>query len=301
MEGMDAPWTHAPVMVEEVLRHLEPGRAGAVLYDLTLGLGGHTKAFLDRGTDSRAFGLDGDPAAAERARERLAPFGARATVVHRNLRELAQVARELGWPRPTAVLLDLGLSSPQIEETARGFSYRRDGPLDMRFDPTQGLSAAQLLLALPSKELARKLRELGDEPLADEIVRLIKRRLPVETTRALAAIVTEAYGDRFSRVHPARRTFQALRILVNDELGALEDGLRAAAELLVPGGRLAVLSYHSGEDRKAKGIIRELVRAGRLRSLTRRPERPRDAERFSNQRARSAKLRAAEKLADPSL
>lgn len=292
----DPTWTHAPVMIEQVLRHLRPERENGVFYDLTLGLGGHTRAFLERAPASaRAFGLDGDPAAIERARERLAPFGARATVVHRNLRELEAAAREGGWPRPTAVLMDLGLSSPQIEEDSRGFSYRREGPLDMRFDPTTGLSAAQLLLALPSKELARQLRELGDEPMADEIVALIKRRLPVETTTQLAKIVTEAYGDTYSKTHPARRTFQALRILVNDEIGALDQGLRAAIDLLEPGGRIVVLSYHSGEDRRVKALLRDADSLGQVERLTRRPELPRYEERFQNQRARSAKLRAAEK------
>jgi 16S rRNA (cytosine1402-N4)-methyltransferase len=295
---MNTDWTHAPVMVEAVLRHLDPSRENGVLYDLTLGLGGHTRAFLERAPASaRAFALDGDPTAVERARERLAPYGERATLVHRNLRELGAVASELHWPRPTAVLLDLGLSSPQIEEDSRGFSYRREGPLDMRFDPTQGLSAAQMLLALPSKELARALREYGDEPKADDIVKLVKRRLPVETTTQLARIVVEAYGDTFSKTHPARRTFQALRILVNDEIAAIDSGLRAAIDLLEPGGRVVVLSYHSGEDRRVKAVLRESVRAGTLKSLTRRPELPKPEERFANQRARSAKLRSAEKLA----
>lgn len=291
----DAKWTHAPVMVEEVMRHLDPQRAGSVLYDLTLGLGGHTRAFLERG-GGRAFGLDGDPLAIERSAPRLAEFGDRVTLAHANLREVAQVAREKGWPRPTAVLLDLGLSSPQIEEPARGFSYRREGPLDMRFDPTRGLTAAQLLLSMPTRELVPKLRDLGDEPHAEEIVKLIKRRLPVETTTQLAAIVREAYGDRYSRVHPARRTFQALRILVNEELEAIVEGLKGAIDLLEPDGRIVALSYHSGEDRLVKGVFRDLSRAGELELLSRRPERPKDKERWTNQRARSAKLRAARKL-----
>jgi 16S rRNA (cytosine1402-N4)-methyltransferase len=288
-------WSHDPVMIAEVLRHLEPGKPGAVLYDLTLGLGGHSKAFLEAG-GARAFGVDGDPLAIERTRARLAPFGERFQAEHANLRAIGRVAREKGWPRPTAVLLDLGLSSPQIEETSRGFSYRREGPLDMRFDPTSGLTAAQLLLALPSRELAAKIRELGDEPLAPEIVALIKRRLPVETTTQLAAIVREAYGGHYSRVHPARRTFQALRILVNDELAALVEGMTAAIELLEPGGTIVALSYHSGEDRLVKSVLRDASRRGELDLLTRRPERPKDAERWRNQRARSAKLRAARRV-----
>jgi 16S rRNA (cytosine1402-N4)-methyltransferase len=296
----DATWTHAPVMVEEVLATLLPdeGPKPPVLYDLTLGLGGHLRAFLERaGPDARAFGLDGDPLAIERTRPRLAAFGERATLAHANLREVARVAAESKWPRPTAVLLDLGLSSPQIEEPGRGFSYRREGPLDMRFDPTRGMTAAQLLLALPSRELAAKIGELGDEPLADEIVKLVKRRLPVETTTQLAAIVVEAYGRRYSRVHPARRTFQALRIMVNEEIETLIDGLEASIDLLVPGGRVAILSYHSGEDRPVKQVLRGAAQAGRIRLLARRPARPTEKERWTNQRARSAKMRSAEKLA----
>jgi 16S rRNA (cytosine1402-N4)-methyltransferase len=282
-------------MVEEVLRHLEPARPGSVLYDLTLGLGGHSRAFLERG-GGRVFGLDGDPLAIERARSRLTGFEERVTLVHANLREVGRVAREGSWPRPTAVLLDLGLSSPQIEEPSRGFSYRREGPLDMRFDPTRGATAAQLLLSMPTRELAPRLRDLGDEPLAEEIVKLVKRRLPVETTTQLAAIVLEAYGGRYSRVHPARRTFQALRILVNEELEALVEGMNAAIELLEPGGTLVGLSYHSGEDRLVKQVLREASRQGTVERLTRRPERPKEKERWSNQRARSAKLRAARKI-----
>ncbi len=291
-------FTHAPVLKEEVLELLAPAsHAAPVLYDLTLGLGGHVRAFLERGGPAaRAFALDADPLAVERSREALRDLGERVTLEHASLREVARVARERGWPRPTALLMDLGLSSPQIEEAARGFSYRREGPLDMRFDPTTGLSAAELLMALPSSELAGRIEALGDEPLAAEIVRLIKRRLPVETTTQLAAIVLEAYGSQFSRVHPARRTFQALRMLVNDELAAIEEGLWDGIELLVPGGRVAVISFHSGEDRVVKEVLRQAARRGMLRGRTRRPLRPTEAECQQNQRARSAKLRGGERV-----
>lgn len=297
-------FSHDPVLREEVLRLLLPGAQEApVLYDLTLGLGGHLRAFMERaGPAARAFGLDADPLAIERTREGLRAAGGdladRVTLEHASLREVGPVARGRGWPAPTAVLMDLGLSSPQLEEAARGFSYRREGPLDMRFDPTRGPSAAELLLALPSSELAERLEVLGDEPLAGDIVRLIKRRLPVETTTQLAAIVLEAYGARPSRVHPARRTFQALRMLVNDEVAAVEEGLWDAIELLAPGGRVAVISFHSGEDRAVKEVMRNAVRRGLLRLLTRRPLRPSEAECQANQRARSAKLRGAERVRD---
>lgn len=288
---------HVPVMLEEVLRHLRPELPGAVLWDLTLGLGGHAGAFLTRaGPDARLCGLDADPSAIPRTRERLAAFADRIDLCHAPLREVARVARERAWPAPSAVLMDLGVSSPQIDEAERGFSYRREGPLDMRFDPTTGASAAELLCALPSKELAERIEVLGDEPRAGEIVRLIKRHLPVETTTQLAQLVLEAYGDTPSRVHPARRTFQALRILVNDELGAIEEGLSAALEALAPGGRLVALTYHSGEDRVVKAVLRQATQDGRVRRLTRRPERPGEPEALANQRARSAKLRAVERL-----
>ncbi|MCO5172537.1 MAG: 16S rRNA (cytosine(1402)-N(4))-methyltransferase RsmH [Planctomycetes bacterium] len=289
-------FTHAPVLRDEVLDLLAPG-PDAVLYDLTLGLGGHVRAFLERaGPGARAFGLDADPLAVERSTAALADLGARVTLAHASLREVGRVARERGWPAPTAVLMDLGLSSPQIEEAARGFSYRREGPLDMRFDPTRGPTAAELLLALPSAELAERVEVLGDEPLAGEIVKLIKRRLPVETTTQLAAIVLEAYGRRSSRVHPARRTFQALRMLVNDELAAIEEGLWDAVELLAPGGRAAAISFHSGEDRVVKEVLRNAARRGLVKVLTRRPVRPTETECLHNQRARSAKLRGVERV-----
>lgn len=308
-DGDEQVFTHAPVMLDEVLEHLlPPGRAGApVLYDLTLGLGGHLRAFLERAPEARAFGLDADPLAIERTRRALdatspgAPggLGARATLEHASLREVGRVARERGWPAPTAVLMDLGLSSPQIEQASRGFSYRREGPLDMRFDPTQGMTASDLLHALPSAELAEKIAVLGDEPHAMDIVRLIKRRLPVETTTQLAAIVLEAYGRRQSRVHPARRIFQALRMMVNDEVAAIEEGVWDSIELLAPGGRLGVISFHSGEDRAVKDVMRNGARRGLLKIVTRRPARPGERECFQNQRARSAKLRVGERTSAP--
>jgi 16S rRNA (cytosine1402-N4)-methyltransferase len=194
--------------------------------------------------------------------------------------------------------MDLGLSSPQIEESERGFSYRREGPLDMRFDPTSDApTAAQLLLTTPRRELSMWLRELGDEPFADEVAQAIKANLPIDSTTKLARVVLEAYGRRPSKTHPARRVFQVLRILVNNELNGLEEGLCAAIELLEPEGRLVVLSYHSGEDRRVKATLKEASRAGLCTTLTRRPLRASWQEIVANQRARSAKLRAAEKSA----
>lgn len=300
-EGPDEGWTHDPVMLDEVCAYFlqESAVRPVVLYDLTLGLGGHTAGILAKEPGARAYCLDADPLAVERSAPKLAQFKDRVTLHHASLREVRRVATEQGWPRPTAVLMDFGLSSPQVDEAARGFSYRHDGPLDMRFDPTQGMTAADLLHSLPTVELARLLELHGDEPLAYEIAKKIKRHLPVTTTKQLAGLVLEAYGKTPSRVHPARRTFQALRILVNDEITAVEEAVEAAIDLLVPGGRLVTLTYHSGEDRPVKQLMRIAARANKAKLLTRRPGRPTETEAFYNPRARSAKLRAVERLADP--
>jgi 16S rRNA (cytosine1402-N4)-methyltransferase len=293
---MSAEFQHVPVLLEDTMKFLRP-EEGGVLLDLTLGLGGHSEAWLSRApADARLLALDADPTAIERSRPRFEKFGDRVDLVHASLRDVAAVAEKRKWPKVTGALLDLGLSSPQIDEASRGFSYRKLGPLDMRFDPTSdGPTAGQLLYMLPKRELAEKLRELGDEPYADDIAAAIKSSLPIETTFELANIVKKAYGVRFAKVHPARRVFQVLRILVNDEIEALDAGVRGAIDLLAPGGRICAISFHSGEDRRVKAILKENVRAGVLESLTRRPIRPRFDERVDNQRARSAKLRAAEK------
>ncbi len=284
-------------MVEEVLRYLRP-EAGGVFYDLTLGLGGHSHALLSRApADARLFGLDRDPEALLRARERLAAFGDRVVTRHGSFADLLEVVDVDAWPPANGIVLDLGVSSPQIDVGGRGFSFRREGPLDMRMDPTSGVPACDWIERVSTHELARVLREYADEFKAEAIARRIHESLPIRTTRDLVRVVERVLPARRGSPHPAMRTFQALRIAVNDELGALERGLRAGAARLAPGGRLVVLSYHSGEDRIVKGFFRDEGRAGRLAVLTRRPERPTIEESGRNPRADSAKLRAAERVA----
>ncbi len=273
-------------MVEEVLRFLRP-ELGGPYWDLTLGAGGHLGAFLNRApAGTEAFGLDGDPAALERAAQ------LPATLMHGDLGNPADIAH---WPAPKAVLLDFGLSSPQVDDPERGFSYRNDGPLDMRMDPTRGPTAAEWLIDVTQPELEHVLRDLGEERFAGRIARVIKESLPIDTTEALCDAVIRAVGaHRNRRHHPARRTFQAIRIAVNDELGRLEAGLTGVLDRLVPGGRVVALSYHSGEDRVVKNVFRNRRRID-MTVLTKKPLTCTDDEAHTNPRARSAKLRAAEK------
>jgi 16S rRNA (cytosine1402-N4)-methyltransferase len=290
---------HTSVLLDEVLEALRPRpRVGFRSLDATVGAGGHSFGLLERSApDGRLVGLDADPAALELARARLAPFGERFQLVNRNFAELAQ----LDLDPVDAVVMDLGLSSMQLDTSGRGFSLRADEPLDMRFDPTAPLeTAADLLNTLPEAELERILREYGEEPRARRLARPIvhrRERRPLERTGDLVAAVTAALGPARGRIHPATRTFQALRIAVNDELGALEAGLSAAVDLLQPGGRIAVISFHSLEDRIVKWQLRGFAEAGRLSLLTRKPRVPGAAEQRQNPRARSAKLRIAERTA----
>jgi 16S rRNA (cytosine1402-N4)-methyltransferase len=312
--------THQPVMLRRCVELLRP-RPGGVWVDATLGLGGHAEALLAASEpDGRVVGLDRDPAARALARERLARFGERLVAVAASFADLGQVAGELGLAAVDGVLYDLGVSSLQLDEAARGFSYRHDAPLDMRMDPTGGVTAADVVNTYPRAELARVLREYGEERFAGRIARFVdqaRRRAPVRTTGELVELVKAAVpaAARRGGPHPARRTFQALRIEVNGELAALRASLPQAIDLLAPGGRVVALSYHSLEDRIVKQTFAEAAgrapaQAGpplpvepppaRLALLTRRPETPDAAEVAANPRAESAKLRAAEKLADPS-
>lgn len=277
-------------MVAEVMTLLRP-KGGGPYWDLTLGAGGHLAAFLDRAPpDTGAFGLDGDPEALVRAGH------LPATLVHGDLGELGELAGREAWPAPRAVLLDLGLSSPQVDDAERGFSYRLDGPLDMRMDPTRGPTAAEWLEAVDRKELERVIRELGEERFAGRIARVIKERIPITTTAALADAVLRAVGSRPRRHHPARRTFQAIRIAVNRELERMEAGLGDAIDRLVPGGRVVVISFHSGEDRIVKQTFKARARAGDVKILTKKPLVCTHSEGRENPRARSAKVRAAERI-----
>lgn len=297
---------HVSVLLPQVLEGLRP-QAGGRYLDGTLGGAGHAEAVLRAsGPDGLLVGIDRDPDALAAARTRLAPFGDRARLLRGTFARMAELAGELG---PfDGILLDVGVSSPQLDRAERGFSLKADGPVDMRMDPSQGESAAELIERLDESELTRTIGQLGEEPRARRIARALKAGAPWTSTLALADAVAQASGYRNSRVHPATRTFQALRICVNDELGQLERALDAALSLLAPGGRLAVISFHSLEDRRVKRHFREHagltgpkdaygnpLRPPSLRVITRKPLRG-DTLDPENPRARSALLRIAERL-----
>jgi 16S rRNA (cytosine1402-N4)-methyltransferase len=282
--------------VEEVAFLLR-AREGWVI-DGTVGMGGHAEAILERGgAGVRLLGLDVDPAALARAGDRLRRFGDRARLVRASFRDLDATARAAEVGRATAILLDLGVSSYQLEESGRGFSFQADEPLDMRLDPHGPLTAADLLNRLPEAELAELIHEHGDEPHARRIARAIVRRRPLRTTADLVAAVRSAVPRKAwpRHLHVATRTFQAVRMAVNDEPGALRQALRDGPELLADGGRLGVISFHSGEDRIVKRTFRALVPAG-FAEVEPSPLGPGDDEVRANPRARSAKLRVLERL-----
>jgi 16S rRNA (cytosine1402-N4)-methyltransferase len=293
----------------EILRP-EPGR---LLLDGTLGGGGHALLFLERG--ARVIGIDKDPRAVAAANARLARFGEAFRAVRADFRDARNVLDALGIAEVDGALADLGMSSPQLDDAERGFSFSRAGPLDMRMG-TEGETLADLLRRVDERELARILREYGEEPFARPVARAVKRAVadgaPLDTAR-LADVVAKAIPRRAwpRKIHPATRTFQALRIAVNDELGALAAWLDGLPRLLAPGGRAAVISFHSLEDRRVKERFRALTRActcppdlpvcacgarATFAPVTRKPIVPSEAEVASNPRARSAKLRAVEKV-----
>lgn len=298
---MTAAVAHEPVMVAEVLRFLAPGRTG-VFVDCTVGLGGHTRALLDAGAP-RVIGFDRDPQVLAHARDVLAPYGDRVELVHADYRELAARLDERGLGEVDGVLADLGVSSWQLDEPARGFSFRADGPLDMRMDTSQGATVADLLRDVREDALANVIFEFGEERYSRRIARAIveaRQASPIVTTGRLAEIVRRAMprGRGYQRIDPATRTFQALRIWVNRELEGLDAFVRDATHRLRAGARLVVISFHSLEDRIVKHTLRELERGlGLLRILTKRPLEADEAETMRNPRARSAKLRAAERIA----
>ncbi|MBI1847465.1 MAG: 16S rRNA (cytosine(1402)-N(4))-methyltransferase RsmH [Candidatus Rokubacteria bacterium] len=288
---------HLPVLVDEVAWLLRPRGAGWVI-DGTVGMGGHAEAVLTTsGAGVRLLGLDVDPEAIARAAARLAPFGDRVRLRRESFQRLAAAAAAEGIEHARSILLDLGVSSYQIDESGRGFSFQRDEPLDMRLDPTRGASAAELANRLPETELAALIFEHGDEPHARRIARAIVRRRPLATTGDLVAAVRAGVPRAAwpRRLHVATRTFQALRMAVNDEPGALRQALHDAPALLEVGGRLGVISFHSGEDRIVKRTFRALVPAG-YAEVEPSPLQPVDDEVRANPRARSAKLRVLERL-----
>ena len=288
---------HEPVMVAEVIEELEPGRGG-VFVDCTVGLGGHARALIEAGA-SRLIGLDRDPAAVAAARDALSGFGDRVDVVHADYRRIAAVLDERGVAKVDGVLADLGVSSMQLDAPGRGFSFRQDDPLDMRMDTTAGPTAADALRDVDERTLADVIYEFGEERHSRRVARQIvaaRERGPIETTGQLAEIVRRAIPRKgYTRIDPATRTFQAIRIWLNRELEGLDSFLGVAARRLADGGRMAVITFHSLEDRIVKHTLRALAaeHAG-LRIRTKRPLVPSEAEIGRNPRARSAKLRAVE-------
>lgn len=307
--GQDLVTEHEPVMAKEVVSLFRPLSAG-VLVDATFGGGGHTRALLEAlPAEVRILAFDRDPEAVARARG----LGPRVRVIQGNFRHLEELLESRNIAYIAGAFFDLGLSSPQVDEGRRGFSYRKAGPLDMRMGPDAATTADEIVNRYEEKEIARILRRFGEERFAARIAAAIVAARPVRDTIQLAEVVAAALPAPARRVgHPARRTFQALRIAVNEELDAVRSGLEAALTRLEPGGRCAVISYHSLEDRLVK---RRFVRGtggctcppelpvcacgatAELRLLTRKPLRPTSAEVEGNPRARSARLRAVEKLA----
>ena len=306
------PFSHEPVMVEEVTDVLADVPDG-VIVDATVGGGGHAAALLAANERLSVIGLDRDRTALEAAGTRLAPHGDRVTLRHGRFDALSEVVRSLGHEQVSGCLFDLGVSSPQLDRPERGFSYRHDGPLDMRMDLGGARTAADIVNGYDESALVAVLRRHGDEPHARRIARAIVASRPIGSTGELADVVREAVPAAVRRKgrHPARRTFQAIRIEVNEELAILDDALRQAIEILIPSGRCAVLAYHSGEDRIVKHRFREATgdvappRPGlppppgtraSVRLLWRGARRPGAEEIERNPRAESARLRAVQKL-----
>ena len=309
---------HRPVMPTEVVEGLlgpGEGEAGAGrdsaerwIIDGTVGAGGHAGLLLAAAPRIKVLGLDQDPAILARAEEHLAPSldAGRVRLVHGRLSELDEILEREGLPRPAGLLLDLGASSLQLDRPERGFSFQADGPLDMRMDPRRGRTAADIVNNWDAEDLADLIYYEGDERRARPIARAIvegRRRAPFQRTAALADLIARVLSGRggsggAGRIHPATRTFQALRRAVNEEGQELTAGLSAAETWLAHGGRLAVISFHSGEDRTVKRFLAEAARAGRFDNLTRKPLRPTRSEERDNRRARSARLRLAVRLRD---
>ena len=292
---------HVPVMRADVVELLAPERGG-VYVDCTVGLGGHARAILEAGA-SRLVGLDRDAEALDAAGEALAAWGDRVELVHGDYRGLASMLDSRALGAIDGVVADLGVSSLQLDAGGRGFSFQRDEPLDMRFDRSAGQTAAEFLAEVDEADLADVVFRLGEERFSRRVARAVvahRARAPIRTTGELAAIVRRVVPrGRRGRIDPATRTFQALRIRVNDELDGLGDFVSAAAGRLRAGGRIVIISFHSLEDRVVKHTLRGLASAGAVIDLTRRPRRAGHDEVAANPRARSAKLRAAERAAGP--
>ncbi len=311
---METPMEHRPVLFDEVLEALNI-RSDGIYLDGTFGRGGHSAAILERlGENGRLLAMDKDPEAVAVAEQRFAG-DARFSIVRGSYTMLGVEVEKRGWKgRINGILLDLGVSSPQLDDPSRGFSFRHDGPLDMRMDPESGISAAEWLAEAREAEIAQVLKEYGEERFAKRIARAIlkeRAQSPIATTARLAKIVTEANPKWERDKHPATRSFQAIRIYINGELDELEQVLEQSVQMLAPGGRLAIISFHSLEDRRVKRFIRDEARGGdfppdlpvtdaqlhrRLRAVGR-DIRAGEEELSANPRARSAVLRVAERLA----
>lgn len=301
---------HQPVLYNEIIHALHPFSPGLYV-DGTVGAGGHAWGILDAcKPEGRLLGLDLDPPALEIANQRLSVFNPRVTLVQASYTTLLEQIHRLGWTQVNGIVLDLGVSSIQLDRPERGFSFLNEGPLDMRFGPEQPNSAEDLVNTLPEADLADLIWRYGEEPQSRRIARAIIASRPLHTTHELAEVVSQATGGRRGRIHPATRTFQALRIAVNEELQTIETVLPLAIEALVPGGRLAVITFHSLEDRIVKQFIRRESKdcicppeqpecncqhEASIIDITRHPIVATDIEIQENSRARSAHLRIAEK------
>lgn len=296
MSEPSASFVHETVLLEETVSAIAP-RRGGLYCDATLGGGGHSQAILERSApDGRLIGVDRDPAALAAARERLAEHGERVTFVHGSFGDLPALLAELGVDKLDGLIADVGVSSPQLDDPSRGFSFRESGPLDMRMDPTRGRTALELIDEQDAESLANLIYQLGEErrsrPIARSILKL-RDAGELETTDDLRRAVIRVTGPKRGRIDPATRTFQALRIAVNDELGELEALVGFAADLLNDDGVVALISFHSLEDRIVKWAFRG---DEALKPLTKKPVQATDEEKARNPRARTAKLRAARRL-----
>jgi len=306
------PQKHTPVLLEETLQVINPQPEGLYI-DATLGGGGHAEAILKASSPTgKLLGLDADPRAIERVKQRLARFSPRTTLIQANFRHIAQVTHQHNFHQVDGILFDLGISSYHLDEADQGFSFSKEGPLDMRMDPTTGPSAADIVNTLDADELADIIYKYGEERRSRRIARAIVAHRPIYTTTQLAEIIVGAIGRKpGSRIHPATRTFQALRIYVNSELEALELALPQAIELLKPGGILAVITFHSLEDRIVKHYFRQESRdcicpphspictcghKAQIKEIYRKGVTPSPNEIARNPRSRSARLRAVQKL-----
>ena len=295
---MSAAATHIPVLLEETVEALAVQLGGRYI-DCTLGTGGHAAAILERSAPGgQLLGIDADPEAIRIARERLSNYGGSVLLANDNFVNLQSICNKYGFMPVHGVLFDLGLSTLQLDSGGRGFSFRYDEPLDMRFSPAQEITAADIVNTFPEEEVAEIIRDFGEDRFSYKIARRIVKARPIETTFQLAEVVEKAVGGRRGKVHPATRTFQALRIAVNEELSNLASVLEQAVNLLGFGGRLVVISYHSLDDRIVKYFMRQEGSREKptLKVLTKKVIKPSLAEIQLNPRSRSAKLRVAERI-----